>query len=345
VDGAKIAIYGRPGWHIECSAMSEVHLGEVFDIHGGGLDLIFPHHENEIAQSRCAYGHDVMANVWMHNGFLQVEGKKMSKSEGNFVTIHELLHTEKFGGRMWAGPVLRYAMLMKNYREPLDFTEKGLLAAYADLAVLSTTLSNASYHEDQDELHWRMWRTESHPSRELIEALSDDLDTRSALMSITDRGKYLSKDDAFGAMLIANDLRFMGLMDETNHPLLSGTTSTMQFGSVPPELFDLASPLVRRKRIAFMNGNVDLVSEIDAELERLGFAESEYSGGSFDLRYVGPKTESIDEIVEKRLELLKTKNFAEADKIRDDLLTKGIQLKDGKDPATGERVTTWEVKR
>ncbi len=84
---------GRPGWHIECSAMSWEYLGEIFDIHGGGIDLVFPHHENEIAQSCCAFGHDVMANVWMHNGHLQVEGEKMSKSLGNFVTIHELLHT------------------------------------------------------------------------------------------------------------------------------------------------------------------------------------------------------------------------------------------------------------
>jgi cysteinyl-tRNA synthetase len=92
---------GRPGWHIECSAMSKRYLGEVFDIHGGGLDLIFPHHENEIAQSRCAHGTSVMANVWMHNGFLQVEGQKMSKSLGNFVTIQDLLATNKFGGHPW----------------------------------------------------------------------------------------------------------------------------------------------------------------------------------------------------------------------------------------------------
>ncbi|MGN6143157.1 MAG: cysteine--tRNA ligase, partial [Mesorhizobium sp.] len=90
---------GRPGWHIECSAMSSAYLGEVFDIHGGGLDLIFPHHENEIAQSRCAHGTHAMANVWMHNGFLQVEGQKMSKSLGNFYSIHELLETDTFGGR------------------------------------------------------------------------------------------------------------------------------------------------------------------------------------------------------------------------------------------------------
>ena len=98
---------GRPGWHIECSAMATECLGDHFDIHGGGIDLKFPHHENEIAQSRCAHGTEVMANYWLHNGFLQVEGRKMSKSEGNFVTIHELLATEKLGGRKWPGEVLR----------------------------------------------------------------------------------------------------------------------------------------------------------------------------------------------------------------------------------------------
>ena len=95
---AGIATPGRPGWHIECSAMAGALLGEVFDIHGGGIDLVFPHHENEIAQSRCALGTPAMANVWMHNGFLQVEGEKMSKSLGNFVTIKELLQRESAGG-------------------------------------------------------------------------------------------------------------------------------------------------------------------------------------------------------------------------------------------------------
>ena len=117
-----VGIYGRPGWHIECSAMSAAYLGEVFDIHGGGLDLIFPHHENEIAQSRCAHETRAMANYWMHNGFLQVEGEKMSKSLGNFVTINELLTTEKFGGRKWPGEVLRLSMLKTHYRSPIDWT-------------------------------------------------------------------------------------------------------------------------------------------------------------------------------------------------------------------------------
>jgi cysteinyl-tRNA synthetase len=126
--------FGRPGWHIECSAMSHKHLGEVFDIHGGGIDLVFPHHENEIAQSRCAFGHNVMARVWMHNGFLQVEGEKMSKSLGNFITIHELLHSEKFGGRPWRGEVLRLAMLRAHYRQPIDWTVKALEEAEKTLS-------------------------------------------------------------------------------------------------------------------------------------------------------------------------------------------------------------------
>ena len=124
-----IAVEGRPGWHIECSAMSWKHLGEVFDIHGGGIDLVFPHHENEIAQSTCAFGHDVMANYWMHNGFLQVEGQKMSKSLGNFVTINELLTTDVFGGRSWPGEVLRLAMLKTHYRQPIDWTVSALQEA------------------------------------------------------------------------------------------------------------------------------------------------------------------------------------------------------------------------
>ncbi len=110
---------GRPGWHIECSAMSWKHLGERFDIHGGGLDLVFPHHENELAQSCCALDTPVMANVWMHNGMLQVEGDKMSKSAGNFVTIRQVL-------RDWPGEVVRLAMLGSHYRQPINWKLRNL---------------------------------------------------------------------------------------------------------------------------------------------------------------------------------------------------------------------------
>jgi cysteinyl-tRNA synthetase len=152
---------GRPGWHIECSAMSAAHLGDVFDIHGGGIDLVFPHHENEIAQSRCAHGTQVMARIWMHNGFLQVEGEKMSKSLGNFVTVHELL--TGWHGYAWPGEALRLNMLRTQYRQPLDWTFVSL-----------------------DEAHKALWdwygdveQSASSPDvpDSVLDALSDDLNT------------------------------------------------------------------------------------------------------------------------------------------------------------------------
>jgi cysteinyl-tRNA synthetase len=158
---------GRPGWHIECSAMSERYLGQTFDIHGGGLDLIFPHHENEIAQSRCAHGTHAMANVWMHNGFLQVEGQKMSKSLGNFFTIHQLLETEDFGGRKWPGEVLRLAMLMTHYREPIDFSLRRLEEAVNLLEKWERAAGDAT-------------PTATLPDG-LVDRLADDLDTPGAI--------------------------------------------------------------------------------------------------------------------------------------------------------------------
>jgi cysteinyl-tRNA synthetase len=121
-----IKVPGRPGWHIECSAMSWKHLGEQFDIHGGGIDLVFPHHENELAQTCCAFHQSRMANFWMHNGFLQVEGEKMSKSTGNFVTIRELLLD-------WPGEVLRFNMLRTHYRSPIDWTVRNVDASHKTL--------------------------------------------------------------------------------------------------------------------------------------------------------------------------------------------------------------------
>jgi cysteinyl-tRNA synthetase len=113
---------GRPGWHIECSAMSEAHLGRHFDIHGGGVDLVFPHHENEVAQSECAHHGEPFVNFWVHNGFLSVDGAKMSKSLGNFVTAHDVL-------KEWPGEVVRLALLSTHYRDPLDWTGQRLREA------------------------------------------------------------------------------------------------------------------------------------------------------------------------------------------------------------------------
>jgi cysteinyl-tRNA synthetase len=117
---------GRPGWHIECSAMGAALLGETFDIHGGGIDLVFPHHENEIAQSEAAHHGHALARIWMHNGFLNVEGEKMSKSLGNFVTINQLL-------KDWPGEVLRFNMLRSHYRQPMDWTVAGMNESWKTL--------------------------------------------------------------------------------------------------------------------------------------------------------------------------------------------------------------------
>jgi cysteinyl-tRNA synthetase len=154
---AGIKTPGRPGWHIECSAMAWKHLGETFDIHGGGIDLVFPHHENEIAQSRCVFHTPVMANYWMHNGFLQVEGEKMSKSLGNFVTINELLAD-------WPGEVVRLNMLRTHYRQPIDWTVKGLEESWK---VLSSWTGFPEFLEKHDEAF----------APEVTDALCDDLNT------------------------------------------------------------------------------------------------------------------------------------------------------------------------
>ena len=170
---------GRPGWHIECSAMSERYLGETFDIHGGGLDLIFPHHENEIAQSRCAHGSHAMANVWMHNGFLQVEGQKMSKSLGNFFTIHDLLETDAFGGRKWPGEVLRLAMLMTHYREPIDFSQRRLEEAESILERLRRTIRESSENDKAEKDAIQHVGLEG-----VIHFLADDLNTPAAIQTM-----------------------------------------------------------------------------------------------------------------------------------------------------------------
>lgn len=159
---------GRPGWHIECSAMAKAHLGEVFDIHGGGIDLVFPHHENEIAQSCSAHGSETMARYWMHNGYLQVEGEKMSKSLGNFITVNEVLAD-------WPGEVARLAMLMTHYRQPINWTVKTLGEAQKTL--------NNWYDAVGDEVPGG--DGESAPLHEgVFAALRDDLNTPKAIAEL-----------------------------------------------------------------------------------------------------------------------------------------------------------------
>ncbi|WP_273522219.1 cysteine--tRNA ligase [Rhodosalinus sediminis] len=158
---------GRPGWHIECSAMSEALLGASFDIHGGGADLMFPHHENEVAQSCCAHPEGSFARYWLHNEMLLVEGRKMSKSLGNFFTVRDLLEGDWFGGSKVPGEVIRYVFLNTHYRKPMDWTEAKVREAEKRLR------------------HWYILASgdveDTDPPDELISALADDLNTKAAL--------------------------------------------------------------------------------------------------------------------------------------------------------------------
>jgi cysteinyl-tRNA synthetase len=186
---------GRPGWHIECSAMSWKYLGETFDIHGGGIDLVFPHHENEIAQSRCAFGHGIMANVWMHNGFLQVEGEKMSKSLGNFVTIHDLL-TE------WPGEVLRFNMLKTHYRQPIDWTVASLRESKRELdrwypVAKQFAASSATLAPD------------------FVDALEDDLNTPEAVTVLRRLYSDAIDEVAFAGARLASCGHLLGLFEHS----------------------------------------------------------------------------------------------------------------------------------
>lgn len=277
---AGIKAPGRPGWHIECSAMAEQHLGQVFDIHGGGIDLVFPHHENEIAQSRCAHGTPTMANFWLHNGFLQVEGEKMSKSLGNFVTIRELLD------QGWDGRVLRYAMLKSHYRQPINWTRKGLQESALELHRFARNILSTN-------------RFPSLQSKEFIDALADDLNTPNAIAEMHRLGAPYGKRGV-GTIVADEEV-------ERSNALLSNAFSLLGFGEIKD--FDV------NRMFARMHG----ATRVDEA--------------------------AVAARIEARNAARKAKNFKEADRIRDELSTMGIQLKDAKNPATGEIVTTWDVKR
>jgi cysteinyl-tRNA synthetase len=249
---AGIGTPGRPGWHIECSAMSWKHLGETFDIHGGGIDLEFPHHENEVAQSRCAFHTPLMANFWMHNGFLQVEGEKMSKSLGNFVTIREVLAD-------WQGDVVRLAMLSTHYRQPINWTVKGLEEAEKALANFFDAASADA---------------EARPAPAVLGALADDLNTPLAIAEMH------ALRNAAGRKALAGTLAFFGFR---------------------PDAFE-------------------------------EWREARAPAPALPV-------EEIDRRIAARLSARKAKNFAEADRIRDELAALGVVLKDGKDG------TTWEIAR
>jgi cysteinyl-tRNA synthetase len=293
---AGIAAPGRPGWHIECSAMSWKYLGETFDIHGGGIDLLFPHHENEIAQSRCAFHTPVMANYWMHNGFLQVEGEKMSKSLGNFVTIHELLREKKFGDRAWSGEILRLAILMTHYTQPLDFTLERLAEVENKLKIWGSLLLDLS--------EWDMRRS---PSQELVDILRDDLNTPEAITFLT-RSENYSRSSAEAARQFGADMCFVG-----------------------------SNPF------SFVQNNYDQ-NEDDLLVREAAFLQKKFQEKNCSVRYVdaerrGVNPDEIERKIVKRNAARSIKDFKESDRIRDELATMGVVLKDTKDG------TTWEIAR
>ncbi len=183
---------GRPGWHIECSAMAATHLGNDFDIHGGGSDLMFPHHENEIAQSTCAHPGSHYAKMWVHNGFLTVEGEKMSKSLGNFITVHDLL------SKGMKGEVIRFALLSTRYNEPLDWSEKLLSDAQKVL----------------DRLYRQASLTAGKVNEDVLEALRDNLNTPKAIAILQTLGDSELKATA----------QFLGLLNLTSEGWFQGAT-------------------------------------------------------------------------------------------------------------------------
>jgi cysteinyl-tRNA synthetase len=278
---AGIKAPGRPGWHIECSAMSWKYLGETFDIHGGGIDLVFPHHENEVAQSRCAFHTPVMANYWMHNGFLQVEGEKMSKSLGNFVTIHQLLQTDDFSGRSWSGQILRLAMLRTHYRQPIDWTSRALAEA-------DRTLNR--------------WKLRFFRGGGAYDLAGQDGSGYGDPFGPGDGSEYGGGDASLITFTEA-------LLDDLNTPLALAI------------LHQIDDPIQFRSAV-----------------DILGLDFHAYSNAQFH-RAKSVDADRVNYLILARNTARHSKDFKEADRIRDELAKMGVLLKDSKDG------TTWEIAR
>jgi cysteinyl-tRNA synthetase len=318
---AGIKTPGRPGWHIECSAMSWKHLGETFDIHGGGIDLVFPHHENEIAQSRCAFHTPVMANYWMHNGFLQVEGEKMSKSLGNFVTIHELLEKSP-------GGAIRLAMLQSHYRQPINWTAERLIESRNELSDWVTPITNTVFEEVRVDYENGTIR----PDQGVIEALADDLNTPEAITRLRELHAKAKQDSALVAKLFATCC-FLGLLEpRTKGAFLQGAIAG-------------ATILVRYKSIIEQlktaHANRLSVNEQNAKefLGKYGVSV-EFEIDGYPVLTAEKDADFVQELIDQRNAARGAKKFSESDRIRDELAMMGVELEDKKDGTT-----TWKVRR
>jgi cysteinyl-tRNA synthetase len=326
-----VAIHGRPGWHIECSAMSAAYLGKTFDIHGGGLDLIFPHHENEIAQSRCAHGTPFMANYWMHNGFLQVEGAKMSKSDGNFVTISELLGS-------WTGAVIRYAMLQTHYRQPINWTGARLEEARHEIGAWAAMYSGSDAHQDYQQR--KFTKTPPQPTSGLISALEDDLNTPNAVTFLRKQFSEKSSTEGLTKEFFQN-CEFLGLL---NGETIGALEDTHVSGSnvLPRLLFD-AMPYVMNLRVGIANNLPDAILQAEQHLAAIGVKASDRRDAFIELVPLDKSGEldiaTINALISDRTAARARKDFRESDRIRDELAAMGVVIKDSKEG------TTWEIAR
>jgi len=280
--------HGRPGWHIECSAMSMNLLGETFDIHGGGKDLVFPHHENEIAQSEAASGKPFV-RYWMHNGFVNINSEKMSKSLGNFFTIREILES-------YDSEVLRFFLLSAHYRSPIDFSDQNLADAETGLERIYSALAT------MEELLAKPATTESISSSNAV----DELSTK--LAALQDRFCEAMDDDFNTALAIAH---IFDLVRPLNRALA-------EHEDPDQKLLQLYSQV--KTEISRIAGVLGILDSVPADfLSRIKSRKS--SGLNIDV-------EAIEKLVEERTAARKAKDFKRGDEIRAQLLAAGIELLD-----------------